>query len=66
MKFSDRSASAMTRVLQAMTPARRLETAFYLARMARRIWGVRRPFSPWPSARRLTLTPWNAATAGHF
>ena len=27
----------MTRILQAMTPARRLETAFYLARLARQM-----------------------------
>jgi hypothetical protein len=33
----DRSARAMTGVLQAMTPAKRLETAFYLARLTRRM-----------------------------
>ncbi|MBI3620998.1 MAG: hypothetical protein HY208_02260 [Nitrospirae bacterium] len=37
MEPHDRSVQAMTHVLQTMTPARRLETAFYLARLARQM-----------------------------
>jgi hypothetical protein len=37
MDRHDRSVDTMVRVLQAMTPAKRLETAFYLARLARQM-----------------------------
>jgi Rv0078B-related antitoxin len=37
MNGEDRSTATMVHVLQAMTPATRLETAFYLARLARQM-----------------------------